>query len=377
MNHSKRRESRQLTAIDLFSGPGGLTLGLKQAGFRVLGAIDVDELAVKTYKRNHRKVNVWQRDISQISVLSVKRKLHLRKGDLDLLAGCPPCQGFSSLRTLNGGKVIQDDRNDLVFQFLRFVEELAPKTIMLENVPGLATDSRLKKFCRRLKKLGYDVHVDILDAANFGVPQRRRRLILLAGKSGPIKPAAEAGVRVTVRSSIGGMRDPGTGNDPLHDRRDRRSAAVMERIKLIPKNGGSRKDLGPKFQLPCHKKSDGFSDIYGRMRWEDVAPTITSGCGNPSKGRFLHPEKDRAITLREAALLQTFPDRYYFSMEKGKDAAAAMIGNALPPEFIRRHVCSVRAHLRHFDRAREHGTHRRSRRFKSSRKRRPGRSRAR
>jgi DNA (cytosine-5)-methyltransferase 1 len=119
---------------------------------------------------------------------------------------------------------------------------------------------------------------------------------------------------------------------------ENRTAAVRARIARIPKNGGSRADLGASEQLPCHQKSDGFKDIYGRMAWDKPAPTITGGCHNPSKGRFLHPEHDRAITLREAALLQGFPPDYHFSLARGKQAAAAMIGNALPPDFVAAHA---------------------------------------
>jgi DNA (cytosine-5)-methyltransferase 1 len=122
---------------------------------------------------------------------------------------------------------------------------------------------------------------------------------------------------------------------------EKRSDKVKEIIRLIPKNGGSRLDLGAENQLKCHQKCDGFKDIYGRMAWDDVAPTITGGCFNPSKGRFLHPTKNRTVTLREAALLQTFPTTYFFSLRRGKSSAAQMIGNALPPEFIRRHATRI------------------------------------
>ena len=139
---------------------------------------------------------------------------------------------------------------------------------------------------------------------------------------------------------------PGKTGDVLHDLPEVRSPQVKELIKLIPKNGGSRKELPKKYWLPCHVRyPDGYRDVYGRMAWNDVAPTITGGCVNPSKGRFLHPAQNRAITLREAALLQTFPPGYKFSLEKGKDSVALMIGNALPPEFIRRHAVMIRKHL--------------------------------
>jgi DNA (cytosine-5)-methyltransferase 1 len=299
-------------AIDLFCGCGGLTQGLKKAGFNVIGAADVDPLSVATYKANHPEAVVWETDIRTLKTATVKRELGLKKGSLDLLAGCPPCQGFSTMRTLNGAKRVVDPRNDLLFEFVRFVKELKPKTVMLENVPGLADDKRFDVFCKELKQLGYKGDYRILNAADYGVPQRRRRLIYLAGLNEPISFAAEARKRRTVRDAIAVLPAPGKGGDALHNLPENRSEKIKELIKKIPKDGGSRTALSKKEQLKCHKQCNGFKDVYGRMSWDDVAPTITSGCFNPSKGRFLHPTKNRAITLREAALLQSFPRRYKF-----------------------------------------------------------------
>ncbi|MGA2241675.1 MAG: DNA cytosine methyltransferase [Verrucomicrobiota bacterium] len=167
------------TAIDLFSGCGGLTLGLTQAGFRVVGAVENDPLAVETYEANHKHVVIWKQDIRKLTAAKVMRRLKIERGQLDLLAGCPPCQGFSTMTTLNG-RIGQDEQNDLVFQFLRFVRVLRPKAVMLENVPKLAKNRRFKKLRSELQRLGYEVSYDILDAANYGVPQRRRRLILVS-----------------------------------------------------------------------------------------------------------------------------------------------------------------------------------------------------
>lgn len=331
--------------MDLFCGCGGLTLGLKLAGFRVVGAVDADPLAVETYRVNHPEVPVWETDIRRLEVSEVMERLRLTRGELDLLAGCPPCQGFSSIRTLNGTRTVNDDRNDLVFDFLRFVEGFLPKTVMMENVPALITDSRMETVCRALRELGYSGEPRILDAADFGVPQRRRRMILMAGRFGPIEYAAPSKEKVTVWESIGNLPRPGESGDPLHDFPEKRSSRVLEVIRRIPHDGGSRTDLGPDQQLACHMKCNGFKDVYGRMRWGSVAPTITGGCTNPSKGRFLHPDQDRAITLREAALLQTFPPDYWFSLRRGKGAAAALIGNALPPKFIQHHALKVREYI--------------------------------
>lgn len=334
------KKQKKPKAIDLFCGCGGLTLGMKQAGFEVIGAVDNDHLAVETYKANHEDVEVWEEDITTLTVGEVKKRLNLKEGELDLLAGCPPCQGFSTMRTLNGGKRIRDGRNKLIEDFQRFVEELLPKAVMMENVPGLRKNKRFKSLCRILKKLGYIVNHDVLNAADYGVPQRRRRLILLAGKGKKIEFAKKT-KKKTVAHAIKDMPRQSESGDPLHDYKERRSEKVKRLIKRIPKDGGSRKDLGKRYQLKCHKRCDGFKDVYGRMAWKKPAPTITSGCTNPSKGRFLHPEKNRAITLREAALLQSFPKDYKFNVSIGKGKIAELIGNALPPLFIKEHSKNI------------------------------------
>lgn len=332
-------------AIDLYSGCGGLTLGLKQAGFEVIGAVEINSLAVETYKANHPNTVVWKEDIRKLAVRRVMEGLRIEKRELDLLAGCPPCQGFSTMRTLNGGRKINEPQNDLVFEFLRFVRVLKPKAVMLENVPGLAVDWRIHVFRQKLERLGYLCHDGVLNAADYGVPQRRRRMILLGGGEGHIEPAKAQSEKVTVRDAIGSLPPPGDSGDPLHDLPESRAQHVLDLIKRIPKNGGSRSDINETHRLACHRKCNGFWDVYGRMAWDDVAPTITSGCVNPSKGRFLHPEQDRAITLREAALLQSFPPGYRFSLGRGKFAAAEMIGNALPPELVRRQASQVFKYL--------------------------------
>lgn len=328
----------KLTAIDLFSGCGGMTQGLKEAGFKVLGAVEIDHQSVGTYAANHQEVTVWITDIRELHPWAMMNKLDLAEGDLDLLAGCPPCQGFSTMRTLNGARVVNDPRNDLLADFQRFVDVLRPKTVMIENVPGLADDRTFKSFCEFMKEIGYDGDYSILNAVDYGVPQRRRRLIYLAGRAGRIPFAEPVQDLLTVRDAIGDLPKAGMSGDPVHDMPERRTAGVKALICRIPKDGGSRTDLPKEDQLECHKKCDGFKDVYGRMAWGKPAPTITSGCFNPSKGRFLHPEENRAITMREASLLQGFPIDYKFPFTRNKSALAAMIGNALPPEFIRHHA---------------------------------------
>ena len=216
---------------------------------------------------------------------------------------------------------------------------------MLENVPGLASDYRFEMFLTKMQNLGYVGDYKILDAYDYGVPQRRRRLIYLAGLGQFIEFAKPTKKKKCVQDAIGRLPSAGKSGDKIHDIPENRTPKIMELIKAIPKNGGSRTDLPMKKQLECHKKCNGFRDVYGRMAWDKPAPTITSGCFNPSKGRFLHPVNNRAITMREAALLQGFPARYKFCATMNKQSLALMIGNALPPEFIRRHAIVLKKTL--------------------------------
>lgn len=336
-------------AIDLFSGAGGLSVGLKKAGFRVIAGIENNEAAAKTYKMNHRKHILYCDDIRIINPYDVMKDLKIESGELDLLAGCPPCQGFSTHRTRNKCTSVEDQRNDLVYEFYRFVRAMKPKTIMMENVPGLAKDSRIVSLQRKLEKLGYtfgENSITVKDVSNYGVPQRRRRMILLASRFGEITSPKECKIKQTVFDAIGSLDKPGKTGDYLHDHPVSRSQHINSLISLIPKDGGSRSELPKEYWLPCHiRYPEGYKDVYGRMSWHKVSPTITGGCTNPSKGRFLHPSQNRAITMREAALLQSFPPNYKFSLEKGKEGVSLMIGNALPPEFIRRHAVCIKKHL--------------------------------
>jgi len=322
----------------MFCGAGGLSEGLRQAGIRVLGAIDNAPLAIEAYTMNHPGTKVWCRDIRRLAPEEVMNELGLRRGALDLLAGCPPCQGFSTMRTHNRSSHVRDARNGLVAQFGRFCEALQPRALLMENVPGLEADRRFRLLTKRLERLGYQLTWRVLDAAEYGVPQRRKRFVLLGLKGGCVAFAPPAARRMRVRDAISALVPPQFSEDPLHNHGETRSQEIIQLIRDIPKDGGSRGDLGPDRQLACHQRISGWNDVYGRMAWDQPAPTMTSGCVNPSKGRFLHPEEDRAITLREAALLQTFPRNYKFPLTEGKFKAASLIGNALPPKFVAHQV---------------------------------------
>ncbi|MGE0277741.1 MAG: DNA cytosine methyltransferase [Nitrospiraceae bacterium] len=336
---------RKPKALDLFCGAGGLSEGLRQAGYIVKGAVEIDPLACRTYRLNHKRVKLWEMNIKRLSGATIMKVLKLQPGDLDLLAACPPCQGFSTMRTKNGGRQNRDPQNDLIFEVLRIIRSIRPRSIMLENVPGLAKNRRFVVFRKGLEALGYGVNWDILNTVDFAVPQRRRRLVLLASMLGKPDFAPKTDNYQTVRAFIGNLTPPERSRDPLHNYLTRRSEKVKKIIRRIPSDGGSRLSMGLEQQLPCHKRLDGFKDVYGRMAWDKPAPTITGGCINPSKGRFLHPRAHRAITLREAALLQTFPKAYRFPLDQGRYPVALLIGNALPPEFIRRQAQQVRKTL--------------------------------
>ena len=337
-------KQHEMNCIDLFAGCGGLSEGLKQAGFRTVAACEIDPIAVATYKLNHPDVTVFEQDIRKLNPSEIKKLL---KGEpLHLLAGCPPCQGFSSLRRLNRIKSVRDNRNSLVEEYYRFVRVLKPLTIMMENVPGLRNYFKFEDMVNKLERLGYELDIDVVNVADYGVPQRRKRLILVGSMLDKINIAPKINLKRTVKMCIGAIESIKKTKDPLHKLVATHSEKIIKMIKKIPKDGGSRTDLPKRFILNCHKKPNvGFNDVYGRLKWNDYSSTITGGCLNPSKGRFLHPTKNRCISAREAALLQTFPRRYKFAKNASKTEIALMIGNALPPEFCKQQSINILKHL--------------------------------
>lgn len=331
-------------STDLFSGVGGLTAGMHEAGFQTKIAIELEPDAVKGYKMNFPNTEVFQKDIRNISKEEIQEQL----GDqpLHLLAGCPPCQGFSSIRKLNRKASVRDDRNSLVEEYFRMVKELKPLTIMMENVPGLKDYYLFKDIVKRLDNLGYNPKVEIVNVKNYGVPQSRKRLIMVGSLLGNLEVAPPTGEKRTVRTEIGHLSSPGNTSDPLQKIVANHTERIKRQIQLTPKDGGSRNDLPEEFTLECHKKNGvGFNDIYGRLRWDDYSTTITGGCLNPSKGRYLHPEQDRVITPREAAILQSFDPEYKFPLDISKSSLALMIGNALPPRFSYVQSLNIKEHL--------------------------------
>lgn len=334
----------KLLAIDLFSGVGGLSEGLRQARFKSKMAFEIDELASKAYKLNHPGTRVITQDIRTVDTTKVKKDL--KEQTIHLLAGCPPCQGFSSIRRLNRATPVEDTRNDLILEYVRFVQELMPYTFMMENVPGLALSADFLRAVGKFKTLGYSVDYKVVNVRNYGVPQNRKRLVMVGSRLGPITVAKPIEEKKNVRDAIGALPSPENSKDDLHKIFPHHTERIMTLIHDIPHDGGSRKDLGESRQLACHQKENiGFNDVYGRLAWNDYSTTITGGCLNPSKGRFLHPEQDRCISAREAALLQTFPEDYKFPTDIATSRIALMIGNALPPRFCKVQAEHIREHL--------------------------------
>ena len=212
-----------------------MTEGLKQAGFKVLWGIDVAASPLMAYRANHPEVLVDEKDIRKIECKELMGTLKLKKGDLDLLAGCPPCQGFSTMRTHNGRYSVPDDRNDLINDYLRLVEAFRPKAVMLENVPGLKDDSRFEKFVATMSGLGYQGEWKILNVADYGVPQRRKRLIYVAALKKSIRISDKKYECRTVRDTIGSLPEAGKSGDFMHDLPEKRTKKIQEMIALIPK----------------------------------------------------------------------------------------------------------------------------------------------
>lgn len=338
--------------VDAFCGAGGLSLGLAAAGIDVLLGFDHDPAAIRTLRSNPKWIRhpALEADLQSMLGGRLLDTLGLVPGELDLLAGGPPCQGFSVQRTIGGDN---DDRNLLVHDYADLILEVLPRYFLLENVPGLGGRrgrAVLELFRERMAANGYVTEQDTLDAQCFGVPQRRRRVILIGTRCGDSSRGREGATaeRVarfpwpqpvdeaqTVWETIGHLPPPpsdGTDHPDLPNHRaDRLSSLNLERIRAI-KEGQGRTHLPRDLLAECHLRDAdtiGHRNVYGRMKWDDVAPTITARFDSFTRGMFGHPEQDRTISLREGALLQTFPSDYYFAGTKVE--VARQIGNAVPP----------------------------------------------
>lgn len=338
------QQKQKPVAIDLFAGAGGFSLAAVNAGFSLALAIENDAYAVKTYKKNivryagAKDVTVLDESILKYTPEKVYKD-HLAGRGCDLLLGGPPCQGFSTHRILDAG--VDDPRNELVLAYFRFVKAFHPRVFLMENVPGILWErhkSYLEAFYEEGAQAGYTVFEPVvLDARDFGVPQRRKRVFILGSRDivdtqdfvWPPEPTHAPLDKVKGDLKVWAACESVFSPAPDGDENDIHMNHGPELVKAFsntPPNGGSRKDSGR--VLPCHAKHDGHKDVYGRINPALPAPTMTTACINPSKGRFVHPTEHHGITLRQAARIQTFPDDYIFT--GGLTAAGRQIGNAVP-----------------------------------------------
>lgn len=322
--------------VDFFSGCGGTSLGLENAGGRVVLGIDNDAIAGASYRLNFPRAAFLEADVFHLHPQDIS---HLVPYDAPLLfAGCAPCQPFSMQNRRRGR---EDSRAGLLAEFERFIAYFSPEYVLVENVPGIQTavsNGVLDRFSSNLERLGYKVTVAVVRALDYGVPQTRRRLVLVASlmATATVAPSDEmldaAGSWRTVRHAIEGLPELGAGeSDP--DDSDHTCMALSDknirRIRATPE-GGSRNDWTDlDLQLECHRSHTGHTDVYGRLAWDKPATAMTTRCISYSNGRFGHPDQDRAISLREAALIQTFPRTFKFVGTLTQ--RARQVGNAVPP----------------------------------------------
>lgn len=329
------RDENTLTirAIDLFCGVGGLTHGLAQAGIEVVAGIDIDPACKYPYEANN-EAKFIEGDVNDLSASEVTRLIG--GADVSMIAGCAPCQPFSTYSRSGRSKKRGDDWQ-LVETFGKLVKEVQPDLVTMENVPQLLDHPVFEQFLENLD--GYSIEWSVVQAVRIGIPQTRKRLVLIASKLGAdglALPQNEQKAK-TVRQAIGRLRPIKAGESDPKDRlhaASRLSKTNLERIRHS-KQGGTWRDWPDGLQAACHQKSSGatYPSVYGRMSWDEASPTITTQCFGYGNGRFGHPEQDRAISLREAAILQTFPPKYKFVRPDEPvrfSVLGRLIGNAVP-----------------------------------------------
>jgi DNA (cytosine-5)-methyltransferase 1 len=326
------------SAIDLFCGIGGLSYGLKKAGISVVAGVDLDASCQYAYEKNIGAVFL-PKDITKISGDDIKKEYWSDKNETKILVGCAPCQPFST----HANKIKNKEAGSkwhLIDEFKRVIAETSPDIVSMENVPNLANQKIFKDFVDFLKEKKYHIFYTNVYCPDYGIPQKRRRLVLLASKFGEIelipKTHSEESY-VTLRDAIGKLPPVKSGevckSDPLH-RTTRLTEINLKRIRASKPNG-TWLDWDSDLQLACHKKDTGksYQSVYGRMAWDEPSPTITTQFFNYGTGRFGHPKQDRALTIREAAILQTFPASYKFYKNESDiiiTRLGVQIGNAVP-----------------------------------------------
>jgi DNA (cytosine-5)-methyltransferase 1 len=328
----------RIEGIDLFCGAGGLSCGLAAQGVRVVAGIDVDPACQYPYEANHEGAKFLLRDIT--TVTGEELNTLWSSSGVRLLAGCAPCQPFSSYANT---AAVDKAKWRLLREFARLVDESRPDLVTMENVPRLQTAQPFKDFLRALKRGGYHVAYAVVNSADYGAPQQRKRLVLLASRLGPVtvpEPTHKGpGNWVTVRQAVGHLKKLKDGqaskDDPLHVAS---ALSDLNRARIrASKPGGTWRDWPSQLVAACHQRESGkhSAGVYGRMEWDKPAPTMTTLCNGYGNGRFGHPEQHRGISLREAAIFQSFPETYRFTPE-GEGVVirtvGRLIGNAVPPK---------------------------------------------
>lgn len=327
-----------ISAVDLFCGVGGLTHGLSQANIDVRLGVDIDPASQHPFEKNNN-ASFLLADVFTLNSKTIRDSFI--PGTTTLLAGCAPCQPFStySQKAKRLGKARQDrggkDDWKLVERFGELIEEVQPDLVTMENVPPLLRASVYKRLIRHLK--GYSIDAKVIDCQSVGLPQSRKRLVLVASRLGPIKLPQFNREPKSVRATIGNLPQLGAGEMDPNDRIHRASALSAINLRRIKAStpGGTWRDWPDELRATCHIRETGatYPSVYGRMEWDEPSPTITTQCFGYGNGRFGHPEQDRAISLREAAMLQGFPRDYSFLPEGERVSfgkLGRLIGNAVP-----------------------------------------------
>ncbi len=336
------RSSRQgweapIQALDFFCGCGGTSAGLQAAGIEILAGLDMEPTAAATYRANFPTAAFIERDIRSVTPFEVSTLLDRVPGTRLLISACAPCQPYTNFHRKSARRT---EQRTLLLRLLPFIDDLCPDFVFVENVPGLqkvSGGSTFNRFVAALRRRDFHVSWDVVDCRSYGVPQRRRRLILLASRLGTLRvPPATHGVGPgllapsSVRDWIAhfppishGERHPAVPNHQA----SKLTELNLRRLRATP-TGGGRTDWPKELRLDCHREHGGHSDVYGRLSWDGAAPVLTTKCTSISNGRYGHPVQDRPISVREAAALQTFPDDFKFV--GGIKSATRQVGNALP-----------------------------------------------
>jgi len=341
-----KNEANTLKAVDFFCGGGGMSYGMLEAGINVLAGIDFEPNCKKTYEDNITGAQFIQADVFDLKEEELENKLNLSKNDNDLiLIGCSPCQFWSIINT---DKSKSTKSANLLIEFTRFVKYFNPGYVVVENVPGVLrkkSESGLEDFIIWLENNEYKVHFEVHNVVEYGVPQSRKRFTLIANRitEEKINPIKKEGQKVTVGDVIGesngfpkikaGHKDE---TEFMHTV-PAISDIIIRRLQKVSINGGNRLGFAndPELQLPCFiGKDDSFKDTFGRLWWDRPSPTITTKFFSVSNGRFVHPDEDRALSLREGATLQSFPKEYKF-YGTSTSSIARLIGNAVPPQYAK------------------------------------------